>query len=59
MSIFVCWEVLRHSMCKFCYGFFVEFGDSYILLNVFNIFEKLELVHAHYVSQPHFGQMWG
>jgi hypothetical protein len=27
---------------------FVEFGDSYILLNVYNISEKLELAHAHY-----------
>jgi hypothetical protein len=27
---------------------FVEFGDSYILLDVYNISEKLELVHAHY-----------
>jgi hypothetical protein len=27
---------------------FVEFGDSYTLLDVYNIFEKLELVHAHY-----------
>jgi hypothetical protein len=27
---------------------FVEFGDSYTLLNVHNIFEKLELAHAHY-----------
>jgi hypothetical protein len=27
---------------------FVEFGDSYILLDVYNIFEKLELAHAHY-----------
>jgi hypothetical protein len=27
---------------------FAEFGDSYTLLDVYNIFEKLELVHAHY-----------
>jgi hypothetical protein len=27
---------------------FVEFGDSYTLLDVYNIFEKLKLVHAHY-----------
>jgi hypothetical protein len=27
---------------------FTKFGDSYTLLNVYNIFEKLELVHAHY-----------
>jgi hypothetical protein len=27
---------------------FVKFGDSYILLDVYNIFEKLELAHAHY-----------
>ncbi len=28
--------------------FLAEFGDSYTLLNVYNIFEKLELAHAHY-----------
>jgi hypothetical protein len=27
---------------------FVEFGDLYTLLDVYNIFEKLELAHAHY-----------
>ncbi len=27
---------------------FVEFGDLYTLLHVYNISEKLELVHAHY-----------
>ncbi len=27
---------------------FAEFGDSYTLLNVYNISEKLELAHAHY-----------
>jgi len=27
---------------------FVEFGDSYILLDVYNISKKLELAHAHY-----------
>ncbi len=27
---------------------FAEFGDSYILLDVYNISEKLELAHAHY-----------
>ncbi len=27
---------------------FVEFGDSYTLLDVYNIFEKLKLTHAHY-----------
>jgi TRAP-type uncharacterized transport system substrate-binding protein len=27
---------------------FVEFKDSYSLLNVYNIFEKLELAYAHY-----------
>jgi len=27
---------------------FVEFGDSYTLLDVYNIYEKLELTHAHY-----------
>jgi len=27
---------------------FTEFGDTYTLLDVYNISEKLELVHAHY-----------
>ncbi len=27
---------------------FAEFGNSYTLLDVYNISEKLELVHAHY-----------
>jgi hypothetical protein len=27
---------------------FVKFGDSYTLLDVYNIYEKLELAHAHY-----------
>jgi hypothetical protein len=27
---------------------FAEFGDSYILLDVYNISNKLELAHAHY-----------
>ncbi len=27
---------------------FAEFGDSYTLLDVYNISEKLELAHAHY-----------
>ncbi len=27
---------------------FIEFGNLYTLLNVYNISEKLELVHAHY-----------
>ncbi len=27
---------------------FAEFGDLYTLLDVYNIFEKLELAHAHY-----------
>jgi hypothetical protein len=27
---------------------FAEFGDSYTLLEVYNISEKLELVHAHF-----------
>ncbi len=27
---------------------FVKFGDSYTLLNVYNISKKLELAHAHY-----------
>jgi hypothetical protein len=29
-------------------GFFAEFGNSYTLLDVYNISEKLELAHAHY-----------
>jgi hypothetical protein len=28
--------------------FFVEFRDSYTLLDVYNISKKLELAHAHY-----------
>jgi hypothetical protein len=35
-------------MRKFYNTFFAKFGDSYILLDVYNIFEKLELAHAHY-----------
>jgi hypothetical protein len=35
-------------MQRFCNEFFVKFGDSYILLDVYNIYEKLELAHAHY-----------
>jgi hypothetical protein len=34
-----------------CAGFvmgFCKFGDSYILLDMYNIFEKLELAHTHY-----------
>jgi hypothetical protein len=27
---------------------FAEFGDSYTLLDMYNISEKMELVHAHY-----------
>jgi hypothetical protein len=27
---------------------FAKFGDSYTLLDVYNIFEELELAHAHY-----------
>ncbi len=27
---------------------FVEFGNSYTLLQVYNIYEKLQLTHAHY-----------
>jgi len=27
---------------------FTEFGDSYTLLDVYNISKKLELAHAHY-----------
>jgi hypothetical protein len=27
---------------------FAKFGDSYTLLNVYNILEKLKLAHAHY-----------
>jgi hypothetical protein len=35
-------------MHRFYNGFFVKFGDSYILRDVYNISEKLELAHAHY-----------
>jgi hypothetical protein len=35
-------------MRRFCNKVFAEFGDSYILLDVYYISEKLELVHAHY-----------
>jgi hypothetical protein len=35
-------------MHRFCNGFFTEFGESYTLLNVYNISKKLELAHAHY-----------
>jgi hypothetical protein len=38
--------------CKgFAMGFFAKFGDSYILLDVYNISEKLELAHAHYEAR--------
>jgi hypothetical protein len=29
-------------------GVFVKFGNSFTLLDVYNIYEKLELTHAHY-----------
>jgi hypothetical protein len=35
-------------MRRFYNGFFVEFRDLYILLDVYNISKKLELAHAHY-----------
>jgi len=35
-------------MHMFCNGFFAKFGDSYILLDVYKISKKLELVQAHY-----------
>ncbi len=35
-------------MRRFCNRFFAEFGDSYTLLDVYNISEKVELPHAHY-----------
>jgi hypothetical protein len=35
-------------MRKFCNEVFTEFGDLYILLDVYNNSEKLELTHAHY-----------
>jgi hypothetical protein len=65
IDIFVHWKILLHSMRKFCNGFFVKLGDSYTLLDVYNISEKLKLAHAHYeastmrppsrpMSQPHF-----
>jgi len=28
--------------------FFAKFGDSHTLLDIYDIYEKLELVHAHY-----------
>jgi hypothetical protein len=31
---------------------FIEFGESYTLLDVYNIFEKLELAHAHMRRVP-------
>jgi hypothetical protein len=36
------------NIVSFCNGFFAEFGDSYTLLDVYNISEKLELAHTHY-----------
>ncbi len=48
IGIFVCWKIFLHSMRRFYYRFSIEFGDSYILLDVYNIFEKPALVHAHY-----------
>ncbi len=47
ISIFIHWKVLRHSMCRFCNEFFAEFGDWYTMFDVYNIFEKLKLTHAH------------
>jgi hypothetical protein len=35
-------------MRRFCNGIFAEFGDSYTLLDVYNISKKLKLAHAHY-----------
>jgi hypothetical protein len=35
-------------MRTFCNRFFAKFKIFYILLDVYNIFEKLELAHAHY-----------
>jgi len=37
-----------------CVGFatsFAKFGEKYTLLNVYNIFEKLELAYAHYENK--------
>jgi len=48
ISIFVHWKVLQHSMRRFCNGFFAEFGNSYTLLDTYNISKKLELTHASY-----------
>jgi hypothetical protein len=31
-----------------CKQVFVQFGDSYTLLDVYNILEMLKLAHAHY-----------
>jgi hypothetical protein len=35
-------------MCRFCNGFFAKFGNLHTLLDVCNVYEKLELAHAHY-----------
>ncbi len=41
---------------------FAEFGDSYILLDVYNIYEKPKLVYAHYEASimrpPFFSKPW-
>jgi hypothetical protein len=44
-------EGIQRSMRRFCNEFFVEFGDLYTLLDVYNISEKLELAHAHYEAR--------
>jgi hypothetical protein len=48
IGIFVRWKVLRQFMRRFCNGIFTKFGNLYTLLDVYNIFEKIELTHAHY-----------
>jgi hypothetical protein len=48
IGIFVNWKVLRHSMRRFYNGLSAEFENSYTLLDVYNIYEKLELAYAHY-----------
>jgi len=44
-------RLLEGNLTLHCVSFervFAKFGDSYTLVDVYNISEKLELVHAHY-----------
>jgi hypothetical protein len=43
-----CWASPPHLAKVGLRQVFTEFGDSYTLLDVYNIFEKLKLAHAHY-----------